>query len=321
MSVGNGGVHAYDVTKLLRRRPTSAADAFNSYAKNSKGAKAIYRAPIRTARRRASARRTCSSRSPARTGSSWAGTRRAPRSWTSPRTRTARSTSRRPATSSRPARTSGSRTSSRSTATPTELHLLRHDRRLRAGIGGSQRGRGYKVTLPAPPAPTGGRLEGTGPGFQPTPCLASSVKIGRKNIGRLKLGQGKKATARRAGPPLGTISRTTRAYRYCVKKSKKARAIAVFDAKGRIRIAATNRGSHRFGKTKPGTARRPCASATASGCERSPRRPRGAFQALDGRVRPPRGQGQLHRHRRPDRGPPQQDSARLREAPGHTLTG
>ena len=30
-------------------------------------------------------------------------------------------------------------------------------------------------------------------------------------------------------------------------------AVAVFDTKGRIRIAATNRGSHRYGKTKPGT--------------------------------------------------------------------
>ena len=46
--MGNGGVHAYDVNKLLRRRPTSADDAFSSYAKNSKGDKAIYRAPIRT---------------------------------------------------------------------------------------------------------------------------------------------------------------------------------------------------------------------------------------------------------------------------------
>ena len=55
----------------------------------------------------------------------------------------------------------------------------------------------------------------------PQTCLARRVRIGNRNIGRLKLGQGKKATARRAGPPLGRTSRKTRTYRYCVKKSKK----------------------------------------------------------------------------------------------------
>ena len=49
-TAGNGGIHAYRVSGLLRRRPTSAADAFSSYAKDSKGNKAIFRAPIRTHR-------------------------------------------------------------------------------------------------------------------------------------------------------------------------------------------------------------------------------------------------------------------------------
>ncbi len=46
--IGNGGIHAYRVDKLLKRRPASANDAFSSYARNSRGGKAIFRAPIRT---------------------------------------------------------------------------------------------------------------------------------------------------------------------------------------------------------------------------------------------------------------------------------
>ena len=45
---GNGGLHVYRTDGLLRRRPTSPEDAFSSYAKDPKGNKAIYRAPIRT---------------------------------------------------------------------------------------------------------------------------------------------------------------------------------------------------------------------------------------------------------------------------------
>ena len=48
LTMGNGGLHAYRVDKLLKRRPTSSADAFTSYAKNSKGGKAIFRAQVRT---------------------------------------------------------------------------------------------------------------------------------------------------------------------------------------------------------------------------------------------------------------------------------
>ena len=45
---GNGGVHAYRVDKLLNRAPTSADDAFTSYARTADDKKAIYRAPVRT---------------------------------------------------------------------------------------------------------------------------------------------------------------------------------------------------------------------------------------------------------------------------------
>jgi len=45
---GNGGVHAYRADQLDATTPATAAEAFDAYARNSKGAKAIYRATIRT---------------------------------------------------------------------------------------------------------------------------------------------------------------------------------------------------------------------------------------------------------------------------------
>ena len=45
---GNGGVHAYDVSKLQRTMPGSVADAWKPYARTSTGEKAIYRAQVRT---------------------------------------------------------------------------------------------------------------------------------------------------------------------------------------------------------------------------------------------------------------------------------
>ncbi len=253
VSVGNGGVHLYDVNKLLHRRPTSADDAFSSYAKNSKGAKAIYRAPIRT--------RPQESICTAHVFQQIPGQNRIFMGWYSQGTQVVDFTENADGTVD--FKEAGYFIPA--SANEWVSHIFKVDRNadgsftyygttadFALGSAGRNAVEVYKATLPAPPTPRG-RLAGTGAGFQPTPCLASKVRIGRKNIGRLKLGQGKKATARRAGPPLGNISRKTRTYRYCVKKSKKARGVAVFDTKGRIRIAATNRGSHRYGKTTPGT--------------------------------------------------------------------
>jgi hypothetical protein len=46
--IGNGGIHAYRADRLQGSTPGSAAGAFGSYARGSRGDKAIYRAPIRT---------------------------------------------------------------------------------------------------------------------------------------------------------------------------------------------------------------------------------------------------------------------------------
>ena len=45
---GNGGVHAYDVSKLQTTMPQTVPDAWKPYARTSSGAKAIYRAQVRT---------------------------------------------------------------------------------------------------------------------------------------------------------------------------------------------------------------------------------------------------------------------------------
>ena len=112
------------------------------------------------------------------------------------------------------------------------------------GDGGRNTVEVYKVTLPAPPAPRGSQ-EGLGEGFRPSTCLGRRVKISRRNIGRLRLGQTRSRTARRARP-LGNISRRTRVYRYCVKGDRKARGLAAFDRKRkRLRLAATTAKRHK----------------------------------------------------------------------------
>jgi hypothetical protein len=45
---GNGGIHAYAVKSLLPRSPSTAEEAWTSYARTPSGAKAIHRAPIHT---------------------------------------------------------------------------------------------------------------------------------------------------------------------------------------------------------------------------------------------------------------------------------
>jgi hypothetical protein len=45
---GNGGVHAYKVSKLQRTMPDSVLEAWEPYARTSEGDKAIYRAQVRT---------------------------------------------------------------------------------------------------------------------------------------------------------------------------------------------------------------------------------------------------------------------------------
>ena len=115
----------------------------------------------------------------------------------------------------------------------------------------------YKVTLPAPPAPR--RLAaGVGPGLEPSTCLSSRASVGRRGLGRLRLGSTRTTTRKRAGLPLGRVGRRTRVYRYCVKgrQNRRARAIAAFDRRGKMRLVATTARGHRVRKIGPGSSTR-----------------------------------------------------------------
>lgn len=103
------------------------------------------------------------------------------------------------------------------------------------------RGRSIRAEAPLGALPYFFRC-GTTP-FRPSSCLARRVKIGPRNIGRLALGQSRARTANRA-KPLGTVSRRTRVLRYCVKGNSRFRGVAVFDTRGRLRLAATNATGH-----------------------------------------------------------------------------
>ena len=78
----------------------------------------------------------------------------------------------------------------------------------------------------------------------PPQCLAGRVSIGPRNIGRLRLGQSRARTLRRAV----ASARRGRVLRYCVKGSgRRALSAAVFDRRGRLRVALTSAFGHRRG--------------------------------------------------------------------------
>ena len=102
---------------------------------------------------------------------------------------------------------------------------------------------------------TPGGSPGTGGGVRPS-CLARRVRIGPRNIGRLKLLSGLTATVRRARP-LGRVSSRSRVLRYCVRGPVgKTRVVAVFDARGRLRVATTAAAGHAFRGIRPGSSAR-----------------------------------------------------------------
>ncbi len=245
-SQGNGGIHAYSVDRLKQSVPETAEEAFESYARTPKGEKAIFRARIRT--------QPQGSFCTAHVFQQIPGQNRIFMGWYSQGTQVVDFVE----------HPDGSFEFKEAgyfipeNANEWVSHIFKVERNNDGtftyfgatgdGIVGAGAGRSaidvYKVTLPAPPAPPrGSRIPGTGPGFEPSSCLSRRVKIGPRNIGRLKLGQTRARTAQRARP-LGTVSRRTRVLRYCVRLSAKARSAAVFDKRGKLRLAATNARGH-----------------------------------------------------------------------------
>ena len=245
-SQGNGGLHAYAVDRLKPSVPKTAEKAFESYARTPGGKKAIYRARIRT--------QPQGSFCTAHVFQQIPGQNRIFMGWYSQGTQVVDFVE----------HPDGSFEFKEAgyfipeNANQWVSHIFKVQRNddgsftyfgaTGDGIVGAGAGRSaidvYKVTLPAPPAPlAGSRIPGTGAGLEPTRCLARRVKIGPRNIGRLKLGQSRSRTARRARP-LGNISRRTRVLRYCVRGASRARAAAVFDKRRKLRLAASNARGH-----------------------------------------------------------------------------
>jgi hypothetical protein len=253
LEIGNGGVHAYRADRLLTRRPSSAADAFSSYARDSKGGKAIYRAPIRTRPQGALCTAHVFQQIP--------GQNRIFMGWYAQGTQVVDFEERADGTID--FKEAGYYIPAN--ASQWVSHVFKIDRNsngsftyygaasdFAVGDGGRNTVDVYKVTLPAPPAPRGSAF-GLGRGFEPSQCLASRASIGRRGIGRLRLGRSRASVRRRPGRPLGRTS--ARVYRYCVKgrANRRARVIAAFDRRRKLRLVATTAKGHRVRGVRTGS--------------------------------------------------------------------
>ncbi len=254
---GNGGVHAYRVDKLLTRRPADATDAAGSYARTSKGDKAIYRARIRT--------KAQASLCTAHVFQQIPGQNRVFMGWYSQGTQVVDFTENENGTLD--FKEAGYFIPTN--ANEWTSHVFKVDRNadgtftyygvasdFALGDGGRSTVDVYKVTLPPPPAPRG-QLAGVGKGFAPSSCLARRVRIGNRNIGRLKLRQTRARTARRARPLGARITRKQRVLRYCVKgPNRKVRGVAVFDRKRKTRVVMSNATGHKRKRIGAGSSRK-----------------------------------------------------------------
>ncbi len=275
-SQGNGGLHAYAVDRLKPSVPATADQAFESYARTPEGEKAIFRAQIRT--------QPQGSFCTAHVFQQIPGQNRIFMGWYSQGTQVVDFVEH--PDGSFEFKEAGYFIPENANEWVSQIFKVQRNDdgtftyfgATGDGIVGAGAGRSaidvYKVTLPAPPTPARvAGIPGTGDGFRPSPvseggpgtgtdsssrppnCLAARVKVGPRNIGRLRLGQTRARTARRA-QPLGNVSRRTRVLRYCVRRSAKFRSVAVFDGRSRLRVAGTNANGHKRRGVGRGSTRR-----------------------------------------------------------------
>ena len=83
-------------------------------------------------------------------------------------------------------------------------------------------------------------------------CLARRIRVGSREIGRLRLGLGKPALLQQAPPPR---RRRARAWRYCVSGSR-GRALVGFSRGGPARLVVSTARGHRRGRIRPGASLR-----------------------------------------------------------------
>ena len=263
--VGNGGVHAYDVGKLLNRAPTSADDAFTSYARNSQGGKSIIRVPIRTQSQATACTAHVMQQIP--------GQNRIFMGWYSQGTQVIDYTEN--ANGTLDFKNTGF-------FIPTQAnewvsHVFKAERNadgsftyfgaatdFTLGESGRNAIDIYKVTLPPPPAPAG-RLQGTGAGLPPTvpttpqnpnpnsllKCLSKSVKVSRLGLAGFRIGATRRATLDRTTIRLRQAR--GQALRYCVVGGRR---LDVVFRKNRAIFMATNASRGARGGVKRGDSAR-----------------------------------------------------------------
>ena len=247
-TAGNGGIHAYRVSGLLRRRPTSAADAFSSYAKDSKGNKAIFRAPIRT--------QPQDSLCTAHVFQQIPGQNRIFMGWYSQGTQVI--DYRENANGTFDFKQTGWFIPAQ--ADEWVSHVFKVQRNANDtftywGVAGDfnlgSAGRNaidiWKVTMPAPPAPTS-LQPGVGRGFDSRLCVPARAKAGKSRIGPARIrrsGKVFKARYRSRG-------RRGRVIRYCLRNRAKGRFYVGSTRKGTIEFVASTARRHSTSKYRPG---------------------------------------------------------------------
>ena len=252
---GNGGIHAYSVDRLKKSTPGSAAEAFQTYARTPKGEKAIFRARIRT--------QPQGSFCTAHVFQQIPGQNRIFMGWYSQGTQVIDFVEH--PDGSFEFKEAGFFIPENANEWVSQIFKVERNGdgtftyfgATGDGIVGAGAGRSaidvYKVTLPPPPAPRG-QLPGTGKGFAPSSCLARRVRVGNRNIGRLKLRQTRARTARRARPLGARITSKQRVLRYCVKgPNRRVRGVAVFDGKRKTRVVLSNATGHKRKKIGAGS--------------------------------------------------------------------
>ncbi len=252
LKVGNGGLHAYAVDRLLTRAPTSAEDAFTSYARNSQGGKSIFRVPIRT--------KAQASLCTAHVFQQIPGQNRIFMGWYSQGTQVIDYTE-------NPDGTLDFRNAGFFIPTNADewvSHVFKVERNadgtftyfgaasdFAVGDAGRNSVEVYKVTLPPPPAPAG-RLAGTGAGFAPVvptippkatrglSCIPPKMKLTRLGLGPFRTGATRQATLDRTN--LRARQARGQSLRYCVQGGGR---IDVGIRKGRVVFISSTAPSRR----------------------------------------------------------------------------
>ena len=262
--MGNGGVHAYRVDRLDRDGPSTPQDADRAYARTSSGAKAIYRAPVRTGAQAT----VCT----AHVFQQIPGQNRIFMGWYSQGTQVIDFTE-------NPDGTIDFREAAYfipANANEWVSHVFKVERNPNGsftyyGATGdfnlAERGRNtidvWRVTLPAPPSPSrggpgvgpgaGGGPGGGGPGTgEGGECMGRRAQFVKRGLGRFRLRLRRSVVERRAGPP-GSTRRGRRVYRYCVKGERRGKVIVAFGKNNRVRLVTSTARLHRRGRIGRGT--------------------------------------------------------------------